>query len=136
MIDPKMNTRSKPIRSEQSESSIGAAIVKVFLVSYLPRVLKDERVDIAVVMIGDGFVDVRVAQNWQRVLALDPDADVELLTALTCEIRDKLRVPGQREEMLRKMEHSWSNAVQLSLGKECLTADPASEIETLAAQYL
>jgi hypothetical protein len=26
MIDPKMNTRSKPIQSEQSESLIGAAI--------------------------------------------------------------------------------------------------------------
>jgi Protein of unknown function (DUF3037) len=136
VIDSKMNTRSEPTQSEQSEFSIGAAKVKVFLVSYLPHALKDERVDIAVVMIGDGFADVRVAHDWQRVLALDPGADIELLTALMFEIQDKLRMPGQREEMLHKMEDSWSNAVQLSLGKECLTADPAREIETLAAEYL
>lgn len=110
--------------------------VKVFIVSYLPHPVKDERVNIAVVMIGDGFADVRVARDWQRVLAVDPGADIELLSALTLEIRDKVRLPGQREEMLLKMEDSWSNAVQLSLGKGCLTADPASEIETLASEYL
>jgi len=111
-------------------------MVKVFLVSYLPHALKEERVDIAVVMIGEGFADMRVARDWQRVLVLDPGADIELLTELTREIRDTLQVPGEREEMLLKMEEYWSNAVRLSVGKGCLTADPASEIETLASEYL
>jgi DUF3037 family protein len=111
-------------------------MVRVLFVSYQPHPLKDERVNIAVVMIGDGFADVRVQRDWQRVLAIDPGADIELLTALTLEIRDKVRVPGQREEMLLNMKDSWSNAVHLSLGKGCLTADPASEIETLASEYL
>jgi hypothetical protein len=111
-------------------------IVKVFLVSYLPHSLKDERVHIAVVMIGDGFADMRVARDWRRVLALDPGADIELLAELTREIREKLQASGQREEMLRKMGDSWSNAVRLSPGQGCLTANPASEIETLAAEYL
>ena len=109
--------------------------VKVFLMSYLPHALKDERVNIAVLVIGDGFADMRVARDWNRVLAVDPEADTDLLTALTRDIRDKVR-SGQREEILFTMQDSWSNTVQLSVGKGCLTSDPASEIESLASEYL
>jgi hypothetical protein len=110
--------------------------MKVFFVRYLPHALTGSFVNFAVIMAGDGFADVRFVPDWQRVLALDPEADIDLLTALTLEIRDKLREPGQLDEMLCKMEDSWSNTVQLSPGKGCLTEDPASEIETLKSLYL
>ncbi|HXM66831.1 MAG TPA: DUF3037 domain-containing protein [Candidatus Acidoferrum sp.] len=111
-------------------------VVRVFLVRYVPHALKDESVNIAVLMIGDGFANARFVDDWQHILAFDPGADIELLIALTCELRDKLRIPGQLEEMLHRMQHSWANTVQLSLHKACLTEDPATEIETLASQYL
>lgn len=111
-------------------------VVRVFLVSYAPHLLKDECVNIAVLMVGEGFADARFARDWQRVMAFDPEADIELLTALTGEIRDKLRDIGELEEMLQRMQDSWANAVQLSIAKGCLTGDTATEIETLASQYL
>jgi hypothetical protein len=111
-------------------------MVKIFLVSYVPSALQDRCVNIAVVMVGSGFADARFARDWQGVLAIDPEADTELLTELTREIRDKLRVTDQREEMLFQMEDSWSNTIQLSAGKGCLTKDPATEIEMLASLYL
>jgi Protein of unknown function (DUF3037) len=98
--------------------------------------LRDESVNIAIVMVGDDFADVRIVCDWQCVLELDPDADILLLKQLACDIREKLRNKEQRKEMLSRMEQSFSNAIQLSPWKGCLTEDPATEIETLAARYL
>lgn len=110
--------------------------LKLLLVSYAPHMLRNESVNIAVILTGDGFTGVQFARDWGRVIALDPDADIELLEAVTFEIRDKLRVAGERETILLTMEDSWSNAIRLSSAKECLTENPADEIETLASQYL
>jgi hypothetical protein len=110
--------------------------LEFFLVSYAPNASSEQSVDMAVVIVGDGFADVRFAPNWDRVLALDPDADTELLTTLTSEIRGNLQVADRREEMLRGMQDSWSNTIRVSPRKGCLTDDPATEIETLASQYL
>lgn len=107
-----------------------------FLIRYVPHPLRDESVNIAVVMVGDGFADVRFVRDWQRVLALDPGADIGLMKGLAREIRDKLHAGEQREQMLLVMEDSFSNAIQLSPRKGCLTEDPAIEIEALASQYL
>jgi len=87
-------------------------------------------------MVGNGFADVRFVRDWQRVLALDPGADIGLMKGLAHEIRDKLHAGEQREQMLLVMEDSFSNAIQLSPRKGCLTEDPAIEIEALASQYL
>jgi hypothetical protein len=130
------NEISQRVAGEVLDAAIEQRIFKVFLLSYAPFALKDDRVNIAVLMVGDDFADMRVAGDWQRVLRLDPEADLELLTALTSEIRSKLRTPDLREAVLLRMEDSWSNTIQLSAGKGCLTGDPSSEIEALAAQYL
>jgi hypothetical protein len=102
----------------------------------MPHPLRDEFVNIAIVMVADDFIDVRVLSDWQRVLNLDPDADVLLLKGLVRDFRDKLRQEEHPEMMLSAMEQSFSNAIQLSPWKGCLMEDPAVEIETLAAQYL
>lgn len=110
--------------------------LEFFLVRYVPHTLRNESVDIAVVMTGDGFAEVRSVRDWQRVLALDPDADIELLKGVVRDIHDKLRTGEQRDEILLMMEHAFSNAIRLSPTKGCLTRNPAIEIETLASQYL
>jgi hypothetical protein len=106
------------------------------LVSYQPHPLRHESANIAVVLFGDGFADVRIAPDWQRVTAIDPRADVKFLRAVASEIRDRLQAADKREEMLRTMEDSWSDAIQVSARKGIVTADPATEMETLASQYL
>jgi hypothetical protein len=110
--------------------------IEFCLLTYVPHMLRDEGVNIAVVVVGHGFVDVRFVVDWERVLAIDPDADIDLLKGLVYGIRNELLNGERCEEVFFIMEHSCSNALRLSPWKGCLTDNPATEIETLAAQYL
>jgi SOS regulatory protein LexA len=112
-----------------------------FLLRYVPNVLTGEFVNIGLVMWESGpgqdpSVDIRFRQDWSRVLQFDPDADVETLAAVCTEIFLLLQQSPERATVRRKLEHSLSNAIQLS---ECWTVraeDPAREIIKLAATYL
>jgi hypothetical protein len=88
------------------------------------------------VVTGEGFLSVRFVANWNRVLALDPNADIDLLKSLACGLRSELLAGERPEEVLLMMEKSFSNALRLSPWRGCLTENPSTEIETLAAQYL
>jgi hypothetical protein len=114
--------------------------LEFFLLRYVPDAVKNEFVNIGVVMLepaanGAGFADVRFTRNWRRVRCLDPQADVEMLEALERDIRGQLRETRDREALLRKLEDSFSNVIQLSARKGCLAEDPAKEMETLASLY-
>ncbi len=113
--------------------------LEFFLLRYVPDAVKDEFVNIGVVMVepganGAGFADVRFTRDWRRVRCLDPQADVEMLEALEREIRGQLA--GDRTTLLRRLEDSFSNAIQVSPMKGCLAEDPAREIEAVASMYL
>src|SRR5882762_3733177 len=115
--------------------------LEFFLLRYVPDAVKDEFVNIGLVMIeaganGGGFADVRFTRDWRRVRCLDPQADVEMLEALEREIRAQLGETRDRETLLRRLEDSFSNVIQLSPAKGCLAADPAIEIEAMSSLYL
>ncbi len=114
-----------------------------FLLRYVPDAVRDEFVNVGVVLLERGetgaqtFADVRFTKDWKRVRCLDPDVDVEMLEALEQEIRDRLaEVEGGREWLLKKMEDSFSNAIQLSPVKGVLAESPQEEIANLADIYL
>jgi hypothetical protein len=115
--------------------------LEFFLLRYVPDAVKDEFVNIGLVMIeaepnGTGFADVRFTRDWRRVRCLDPQADVEMLEALEREIRGQLGERRDREALRRRLEDSFSNVIQLSPAKGCLAEDPAVEIETMTSLYL
>jgi hypothetical protein len=125
--------------------------LEFFLLRYVPDAVKDEFVNIGVVMVEAGtnggaanadrpdqarFADVRFTRDWRRVRCLDPQADVEMLEALEREIRGQLAEARDRETLLRRLEDSFSNVVQLSPAKGCLAEDPVREIEAMASMYL
>src|SRR5579863_8905128 len=115
--------------------------LEFFLLRYVPDAVKDEFVNIGVVMMepgvnGGGFAEVRFTRDWRRVRCLDPQADVEMLAALEREIRGQLATTHDREVLLRRLEDSFSNMIQLSAAKGCLVEDPVREIEALASIYL
>jgi hypothetical protein len=115
--------------------------LEFFLLRYVPDAVKDEFVNIGVVMIepgakDGGFAEVRFTRDWGRVRCLDPDADVEMLAAIEREIRGQMGSARDREVLLRRMEDSFSNAIQLSPTKRCLAEDPVREIEVMASLYL
>jgi hypothetical protein len=114
--------------------------LEFFLLRYVPDAVKDEFVNVGVVMVeagaNAGFADVRFTRDWRRVRCLDPQADVEMLEALEREIRGQLATSHDREVLLRRLEDSFSNVIQLSPAKGCLAEDPVAEMETMASIYL
>ncbi len=59
-----------------------------------------------------------------------------MLAALELEIRGQLATTHDREVLLRRLEDSFSNVIQLSPTKGCLAEDPVREIEAMASMYL
>jgi hypothetical protein len=125
---------------------------EVYLLRYVPDAVKDEFVNLGVVLLetgeGDGlFTDVRFTRDWRRVRCLDPEADVELLESFEEEIRRMLqsraaevinyRGPmSRREWLLRLLEDGLSNTLQITPAKAVLTESPQKELGELAQMYL
>ena len=89
---------------------------------------------------------VRFTREWARVRCLDPDADVTLLEAgFKSEIRlrlaDERRVnPANKEvpvsAVLKELEDSFSNSIQLTPAKACLAESMVAEVEQLMRIYV
>jgi hypothetical protein len=114
--------------------------LEFFLLRYVPNAVKDEFVNIGVVMLeptanGAGFADVRFTRDWRRVQCLDPGVDVDMLESLERDFRGLLAETRDREMLLRTVEDSFSNVIQLSATKGCLAEEPAKEMEMLARLY-
>ena len=111
-----------------------------FLLRYVPDAVKDEFVNIGVVLVepganGAGFAEVKFTHDWQRVKCLDPAADLEMLAGLEDDLRARLK-EGRHEDFLHLIDESFSNVLQLTPPKACLTESPAEEIGRLAEMYL
>jgi hypothetical protein len=108
-----------------------------FLLRYVPNAVRNEPVNVGVVMVESGadFADVRFTRDWRRVRCLDPQVDVEILEALEREMRRELQGNQTREALLRRLNDSFSNLIQLSATQACLTEDPGKEIEVLVKLY-
>ena len=125
---------------------------EVYLLRYVPDAVKDEFVNLGVVLLetgeGDGlFTDVRFTRDWRRVRCLDPEADVELLESFEEEIRRMLqsraaevinyRGPmSRRDWLLRLLEDGLSNTLEITPAKAVLTESPQKELGELAQMYL
>ena len=121
-----------------------------FLLRYVPDVVKQEFVNVGVVMLeeGDsGFTDVRFTRDWRRVRCLDPEVDIELLQSYEDELRRLLqsraaevinyKLPmSRREWLLDVMQQSFSGALQLAPMQGVLTESPQAEFGILARTYL
>ena len=117
----------------------GRRQLEFFLLRYVPDAVKDEFVNIGVVMVeadGGGFAEVRFTKDWRRVRCLDPQADVEMLAAVEREVRGQLGTVSDRDVLLKRLEDSFSNVIQLSPMKGCLAEDPVREIDAMASIYL
>ncbi len=123
-----------------------------YLLRYVPDAVKDEFVNLGVVLLetGDGdaaFTDVRFTRDWRRVRCLDPEVDVELLESFEGELRRMLqsraaevinyRGPmSRRDWLLRLLEDGLSNTLQITPAKAVLAENPSIELGKLAQMYL
>ena len=111
---------------------------RFFLLRYVPDVVKNEFVNIGLVLLPDaGSAELRFTHDWSRVRCLDPEADLELLEGIESELRETLRDSGpERQTIVRKIQESFSNALQVSDLTACLTESPVAEADELARLYL
>ncbi len=112
-----------------------------FLVRYVGNVVREEFVNIGVVMVerggdGGGFAGVHFTGDWRRARALDPNVDTEVLEALGREVQKRLANVDQRAQVLHQMMDGYSNAVQLSPLGRCRAEDPEKELRALAASLV
>ena len=110
-----------------------------FLLRYVPDLIKDEFVNIGVVLSESEsqFAAMRFTTDWSRARCLNPEADIELFEAMHSDIRQLFNAGvASRENISRIITDSFSNTIQLSPLKACLTTSPQDEIEKLAKLYL
>lgn len=108
-----------------------------FLVRYVPDPVKNEFVNIGVLLREAGRPEsavVRFTRDWSRVRCVDPDADVAGLEALESEIRRRLLEGGQ--PMLKALEDSFSNLLQITPSKACLAESMPAELDQLMQLYV
>ena len=111
--------------------------LEFLLIRYVPDAVKDEFVNIGVMVLDGDEAEVRFTRDWRRVRCLDPAADIEMLEALEVDLRKQLNDGVMdRATLLRKLQSYLSNSLQLTEPKGCLTQDPAEELQALARMYL
>jgi len=115
--------------------------LEFFLLRYVPHAVRQEFVNIGVLMVEGGangavFADVRFAKDWRRVRCLDPQADLDVIDALLREIRAEVGEIRDRATLLKRMEDSFSNVIQLSAPMAVVTETPAEEIETVVSMFV
>src|SRR5262249_9372784 len=84
-----------------------------------------------------GHIRVRLTNDWSRARCLDPDLDTEMLQALVTELQQLANSDkATRDGVLDRIRDSFSNTLQLSPVKACLTHSAEREMERLTELYL
>ncbi len=111
-----------------------------FLVRYVPDTVKNEFVNIGVVLREAGRPEtahVRFTRDWGRVRCVDPEADTGMLEALEYEVRERLSNGViETASMMKALEDSFSNLLQITEPKACLADSIPAEIEQLSRMYI
>jgi hypothetical protein len=111
-----------------------------FLLRYVPNAVRDEFVNIGLVMTEsggeEGFAGLHFTKDWRRARRVDPNIDIEVLEALGREVEQRLLGVKQRATLLHEMMDSYSNLLQISPVRHCLVDDPARELKELAARLV
>ena len=112
--------------------------LEFFLLRYVPDAVKEEFVNVGLLAreVGGELSAVKITEDWSRVRCIDPEADVEVLAGLGMQLQNELQETRDWVSLLRKVEDLFSNQVQASAVKACLTEDAAKEVATLARLYL
>jgi len=115
--------------------------LEFFLLRYVPNIVREEFVNIGLVMTepggdGRGFAGIHFTKDWRRARRVDTNIDVEVLEALGRELEQRLLDVDERERLLHQMMDSYSNLVQLSPVRHCLAEDPARELRDLASRLV
>jgi hypothetical protein len=111
------------------------------LIRYVPDPIKNEFVNIGVVLRAGEQSALRFTRDWGRVRCLDPDADTEMLEALEIEVGHRLGLetgnrPGGDRSIMELLEASLSNGIQITESKGYLAETFPTGLEDLIRLYV
>lgn len=111
-----------------------------FLIRYVPDTVKNEFVNIGVVLRESGRPEtarVQFTRDWSRVRCVDPEADTGMLEALENEVRERIsRGTAETASMMKTFNDSFSNMLQITEPKACLAESMPAEMEQLSRLYI
>jgi len=111
-----------------------------FLIRYVPDPVRNEFVNIGVLLREAGHDDGAVARftrDWSRVRCMDPDADTALLESLEGEIAERVqRSSVDPKPVLQMLGDSLSNSLQITDARGSLAESLPAEMEQLMRMYV
>lgn len=111
-----------------------------FLLRYVPDAVKNEFVNIGVMLREAGRTDttrVQFTRDWSRVRCMDPDADTQLLEAMEGELAARVRDGGSGSKpVMQMLEESLSTSVQMTESRGVLAESVPAEMEQLMRLYV
>ena len=108
------------------------------LIRYVPDPVKNEFVNIGVVLRAGEQSMLRFTRDWGRVRCLDPDADTQMLEALEIEVGHRLRTQpaNHPRPILGLLQDSLSNGLQITETKAYLAETFLAGLEDLMRLYV
>ena len=112
--------------------------LELFLLRYLPNVVRGEFVNFGAVLVKDGseVSGFRFAQDWRRMECLFPDTDVDALQSMQLHLQHELRETANWKEFCRIFNNYVSSGFELTVPKRVVTNDVAKELEVISKLYL
>jgi hypothetical protein len=110
-----------------------------FLVRYVPDVEKGEFINIGVFLFcpAEQFLDCLFSDDSRRVKRFHPQADTEFFKLLQADFEDQIKKrEGDLEAYIREMQQSYSNLIQLSPPRQCLTPNLLAQLQDLFERYV
>jgi hypothetical protein len=110
-----------------------------FLVRYVPDVTKEEFINVGVFLScpGERFLDCAFSDDWRRINRFHEQADPEFLKDLESHFKQQI---GEHENDLNRyiseIQQSYSNLIQLSEARPCLTSNLLAQLQDLLERYV
>jgi hypothetical protein len=111
-------------------------------VRYVPNVISNESLSLAVIFtdacdLQGGVCTMIVAALWPtKVQQIDPDCDLKMIEALLSEIQERLLSTSERVDMIRQLDDSFSNLLQVSDKQRLPAAWCLDSIEEFAHELM
>jgi len=110
-----------------------------FLVRYVPDVTREEFINIGVFLScpGQQFLDCVFSDDWRRINRFHEQADPEFLKDLQSHFKQEIE--GHKHDLDRyisEMQQTYSNLIQLSEPRPCLTSNLLAQLQDLFERYV
>jgi hypothetical protein len=110
-----------------------------YLVRYVPDVVKQEFINIGLFLYCDAeqFLDCLFSDDFRRVTRFHAQADTQFLKELQPHFEQQIAEhEADLDGYIGEMQQSYSNLIQLSPARSCLTADLSSQLQDLFARHV